>query len=420
MNYYDAFLYDSQAHPSDSYKIAYQELVNQEFYNSPTYQSDVEEEVDFGTLSFKPCPCRIVQLTNSTTGLRINDDYRKIIFPDNDYRPKLGARYRFNDNIWIINSTDNHKSITSSAYLRRCNNYICTQDEYDNIHREPVFIDYSVNENQLTRTSEMEVPNGRLWVQGQYNNWTARLLKIDTRIMFSGYAYKIREIHHFNLQETFNDNSNSLFSFYADLDALASTDNVELNIADYKCIDYQISTKTNISGRVGEQYTISYDVLLNGDEVSEEVEFTGYDESVISISGNVVTFLAEGSTTITAQLKNNNKYFTNIEVECSNEIEEVYEDVLSPATDDNFFSIRINATQKFSIFEYKNGVKQDTQFTIECFDMPKSNYQFILTDNNNFSIKNLKTTEDYILKIVCTNQRTGDSTNIYIQLGGLF
>ena len=417
MAYYDAFMFD-YGPPGESYKTAYQELVNQEFSNSPTYQSDVEEEIDFGTLEFKPLPSRITTLVNSTTGQKINDDFRKIVYQDISYKPRLGTRYRFDDNIWIVNSTDNHKSITASAYLRRCNNTINTQDDYGNIHKEPVFIDYAVNESQLYRSSEMEVPGGRIWVQGQVNNWT-KWLKVDSRVMFTGEVYKIREIHRFNLQETFNDKSTTLFSFYADLDSLGESDNVELDIADYKCVDYLIRANTSITGRVGEQYEIDYTVLLNGEEVSADVEFVDYDPSIVSMEGNVVTFLGEGSTTIRIQLKNNNKYYMLIEAECSADFEDRYEDVISPVDADNFYSIRINATQDFSIFEYRNGVKTDTQFTVECFDMPTKNYIF-QQNNNIFSITNLKTTEDYLIRVVCTNQRTGNKTEIYIKLGGLF
>ena len=108
-----------------------------------------------------------------------------------------------------------------------------------------------------------------------------------------------------------------------------------------------------------------------------------------------------------------------IEAECSMDFEDRYEDVISPVDADNFYSIRINATQDFSIFEYRNGVKTGTQFTIECFDMPTKNYIF-QQNNNIFSITNLKTTEDYLIRVVCTNQRTGNKTEIYIKLGGLF
>lgn len=76
MAYYDAFMFD-YGPPGESYRTAYQELVNQEFSNSPTYQSDVEEEIDFGTLEFKPLPSRITSLVNSTTGQKINDDCLK-------------------------------------------------------------------------------------------------------------------------------------------------------------------------------------------------------------------------------------------------------------------------------------------------------------------------------------------------------
>lgn len=413
MSYFDTFLRFSKK-PSDFYRESYQELVNYQFDNASTLYTDVEEEVEFGSLDFVFSKVRVNSIVDAKTGQRVNDDYKKIIFQDLNYKPPLGTRYRFDNNIWIVFSTDNIKTDTSSVYVRRCNNTLNMQDKYGVVHKEPCYIDYNVTETQPYFGYNIDVPEGRIWVQCQYNSWSKNI-KINDRFIFNNTSYKIRELHFFNKNNTFENNP-TILSFYADYDEIAPDDNIELEVANYKKYDYKIISSESLSLKVGDHGNISYIVKLNNELIEEPVTFESTNQNVIVVdnSGNYLS-TGNGSCEIIIKMVNNNNILCRINVNVSEEIEPIYEDILDPMVS----SIKINYTQKFSIFEYKNGVKQDTKFSISCYDMPETNYYFE-SDGNYFYITNLKTTENYLLKIVCTNQRTLKDTTLYIKLGGLF
>ena len=135
MKYFDTFLQGTRK-PNIQWHEALQAAVDKRFENASTYQEGiVEEEIEFGTLEFRPINCRVTSLVNATTGQRVNDDYKKIIFPDLGYKPKLGSRYRFDNNIWLAYSTDNILSATSNVYIMRCNNTLNIEDKDGNIYR---------------------------------------------------------------------------------------------------------------------------------------------------------------------------------------------------------------------------------------------------------------------------------------------
>ena len=148
MAYYDSFIAINKS-PRESYKEQLQEVVNQLFINAPTYYEDVEEEDSFGSQTYHKINVRVNNLVDAKTGQRVNDDFKKLIFEDIHYMPPIGTRYKFNNNIWIVFSTDNVKTDTASVYVRRCNNTLNTQDEYGNIHQEPCYVDYSLTETQI-------------------------------------------------------------------------------------------------------------------------------------------------------------------------------------------------------------------------------------------------------------------------------
>ena len=414
MSYYNTFMKSSKT-PAEFHRTALQELVNYEFDNASTYYTGIEEEVEFGTLEFKPCNVRINTIVDAKTGQRVNDDYKKIIFQDLTYQPRLGTRYRFNDNIWIVFSKDNIKTDTSSVYVRRCNNTINTQDIYGNIHMEPCYIDYKVTETQPFRELRIDIPNGRIWVQCQLNKWTENI-DINSRFVFGSNTYKLRESHKYDREKTFDNSSVPILSFYADYDEIAPDDNMELQVANYKEYNYIINTPNNLSGTVGESGKINYSVSLDGNNVNEEVLFESTNKEVIIIDNNGNYLMNKiGNCNIIVKLKNNTNYYSQIDVSINDTSVPIYEDILEP----NINHIKLNKTQKYSIYEYKNNSKEDTKFDIKCYDVPENNYYFE-TDGNNFYITNLKTTENYLLKVICTNQRTLEETIFYIKLGGWF
>ena len=415
MSYYDTFRKASKS-PAQYHRDAMQEFVNYGFENASTYYTDVEEEIAFGTLEFRPINVRINTIVDAKTGQRVNDDYKKIIFKDLNYKPEIGTRYRFDKNIWIVFSTDNLKTDTSSVYVRRCNNTINTQDKYGNIHREPCYIDYKVTETQIFRELRIDVPNGRVWVQCQLNQWT-KDININDRFIFGENPYKVRERNKFDFVETFDMNSAKTLSFYADYDEVAPYDNLELGIADYKVYNYIINVPEELNNTINYSNRLSYTVSLDGELVNEDVIFESTNSNILVIDNDGdYKMLKEGECEILVKLKNNPSIFTSVKVVVSNEPNIVYENIITP--DDRY--IKINKTQNYSVYEYENDTVLDTKFKIECFDMPQKNYLFNKIDDNNFSITNLKTSEDYLLRVVCTNLRTNEAITIYIELGGLF
>lgn len=414
MSYYDTFIKSSLS-PKDYYKIGLQELVDYTFDNASTYCEGIEEEMSFGTLQFKQCNVRVTTLVDAKTGQRVNDDYKKIIFKDINYNPSLGTRYRFDDNIWIVFSTDNMKTDTSAIYVRRCNNTMNWQDDYGKIHREPCIIDYKVNETQPFRQQKVDIPTGRIWVQCQLNDWT-KSVNINNRFIFNGNPYKIRELHKFDKTKTFDENSSNIISFYADYDLKATDDNFELEIANYKKYSYEIISEDRIIGKIGDVNKISYSVVLNNDIINESVSFESDNTDITTVDSNGnYQIISSGECNIVLKMINNNDITKNIKVISSEDIKDEYNDVITP----NIKNIKLNQTQDFYIYEYKNGVVQDTTFDISCCNIPCSNYKF-KTDGNKFFITNLKTTEDRLLKIICVNNRNNNETIIFIKLGGVF
>ena len=114
MSYYDSFV-AVNGEPARKWEERLQELTKKRFSNASTFWEDIEEENQFGTQRYHTISARITSLVDAHTGQRVNDDYKKIIFPDLSYEPALATRYRFNNNVWIVFSTGNIRSATSAA-----------------------------------------------------------------------------------------------------------------------------------------------------------------------------------------------------------------------------------------------------------------------------------------------------------------
>ena len=413
MPFYDNFV-ASNKNPRDKWKDSLQALVDREFENASTYYKDVEEEIAFGTLKFKPIKVRVNTLVDAKSGQRINDDYRKLIFPDLDYHPDIGTRYKFDNNIWITYSTDNVKTDTSAIYVRRCNNTMNTQDKYGNIHREPCYIDYKVTETQIFRNYSIDVPSGRIWVQCQLNDYT-KDINVNDRFIFGNDAYKIRERSRFDRRYTFEDDSVKYISFYADYDNLAPDDNVLDGIANYKNYNYYIESSMYIRDIVGDSGEISYSVYLDDAEVEEPVIWESSDPEIAEINQSGIYHLKNiGECLFIGKMKNKPDVETRIRVSVVEAVEDSYITILNPTTT----YIKLNQTERYSVYEYKNYDMIDTKFDIRCYDMPSRNYKFS-SDGNNFEITNLKPSDDTLLRVVYTNLRTSESRTLLVELGGI-
>lgn len=375
MSYFDSFV-AVNGEPARKWEERLQELANKRFNNASTFWEDIEEENEFGTQQYHTIAARITSLVDAHTGQRVNDDFKKIIFPDLSYKPDLGSRYKFDNNVWIVFSTGNIRSATSAAYLRRCNNTINMEDKYGNIQREPCYIDYKTTENQLDNGEVIAVPSGRIQVYCQKNSYTDNI-NINDRFIFGKYVYKVRYISEYDRTNTFDNTSRKFINFYADFDNISSCDNFELGVADYVQYNYEINARSLISGKINDSGNINAICLLNGVQTNEILNYSVGNDKIIKIdeSGNY-ELLNNGSTSILISMKNLPSCTATVNIEVGNynmspyivpdvstilinqtiDYEIVYNEILniniSSENPDYYYEYNINGN-KFSITNYK-------------------------------------------------------------------
>lgn len=402
--------------PKEAYKKHFQNVVNSLFDVTTTVHYDIEEEVSFGTLQFKQIDARVNNLVDAKTGQRVNDDFKKIIFSDNDYKPIIGTRYRFNNNIWIVFSTDNVKTDTASVYVRRCNNTLNTQDKFGNIHIEPCYVDYSPTETQIFKEYSMDIPRGRILVGCQLNEYTKNI-KINDRYLLNGDAYKVRIRDRFDRRETFSTESTKYLKLQMDYDNISEEDNEELNIANFIKYNYKIGCDKKIENVSGYKGKIK-PVLLNNDESVDfeyNIIYESEDNNIVSIDENgTYTLNNIGKTNIKCYLKENKDIFSYIEVSVSDKKEDEYKTEIIPKK----YYILMGEEVEYTVFEYLNNNKISTEFTISAYNFNNEECVFY-REKNKFIIKNLYPSTEPV-KIEVKNNRNSDVINLEIVLGGLF
>ena len=413
--YYDSFIHNT-ARPCEEFHSFQQELVNEEFEYSPTWYEDIEQETEFGSLEFVKIDARINQIMDSKVGDRINDDYRKIIFRDLSFKPELGSRYRFDNNIWIVYSTDNIKNVHSSCYIRRCNNTINIQDDYGNVHQEPCVIDIKPTKSGITEQEYMSTPVARQVLMYQRNKWTKPLF-VNSRIMFNRQVYKIGSIMELDRTQTFDPDSIKLVKCYVDNDLVNEYDNEELQIADYKNYAYSVNTINEIIGTRNETGTLTGGVSLNGEPTEEKINWYSTNENIISINKQTGEYKALnlGKAIIYAKMAKNENFYTKISVEISEEQLSVYKNIINP----NINYIPLNHSQEYEIYETLNGIKTDTKFEISVYGIRDKYYTFTQNENK-FKITNNLQNDNNLLQVECKNLRDNSVVKLEIELGGLF
>lgn len=389
--------------PKDKWYEDFQEFQEQQFDDASTVQYDIEEEIDFGTLEFKPIRARLTTIIDVKTGQRNGDDFRKITFFDYKHRPAPGTRYRFDDNIWIVFATKNLKVSSSSVYVYRCNHTLNTQDRYGNIHREPVYVDYKLNETQLSQGEQIIVPSGRLNIVAQLNDWT-KDWKIDKRFIIGDDPYRIRYRSKHEREQTFVQDSRHVVQFYVEYDNEAVNDNLDLQVADYLDYNFAIQCESKIANSAGSTGTITSSVTLNGQKVTEPLIYYSNNESVITVdSDGNYTCVADGETTITVQMKNKPSCITTIEVVVGENEQSVR---VYPET----HKIRLNEEVSYTITS-----KDEVTITADS-ENPSYYYKFTVTGSNSFTIKNLKQSKYPVI----ITYSVGDITGTFeITLGGI-
>lgn len=419
MEYFSSFMATSGT-PKEDILEQMQEMVNEQFEVASSVQDDIYQEVEFGTLQFKKIEARITHLINSATGDRVGDDFKKITFKDLSFKPKLGSRYKFDENIWLVYATDNIKSATSACYVRRCNNTMGMLDKYGNVHREPCYIEYKPTKTSVGEYDNITLPFTKQILYCQLNDWTKNV-GISSRFMFGGDVFKISDRVKFNQTETFNANSAAINRYYMDYDNKNEYDNETLQVADYKLPDYTISVQSPLIVQANATATLTATVLLDNVQVDEDVVWYSSNTQIITVNKDTGEYVAKanGNAIIYAKLKGNEYFQSAISVEVVSPLDYVYESKITPFET----YIPLGTTQNYAIYKYCNGVPTEAIFTITASQLDNSYFDLTIIDGNHFSIKNKKQNNDTLLKVVAETGNAlleENTVTIYIELGGIF
>ena len=422
MSFYNSYLSIGKQ-PADEIKELMQEFVNEGFETSNTYWTDIEIELEKGTLEFSTIPARINRILDYKTGTYISQDFRKLLFKDLDFKPDIGTRFFFDNNVWIIYSENNTRSLTSSAYVRRCNNTINTQDKYGNIHREPCFLSENLLNNNPTEDKVLTTTKGNRILYAQHNEWTKEYFS-GLRFIIGTEAYKLISYADAKREQTYDPESVKMIVAYIDIDGnneydiIYDKNNNYIGVADYKEFNYEIKIPSITTGVVGQMGTISNEIFLDENKITEEVVWSSNNEEIATVNETTgeYEFLKIGQCNFYCALKNNPNYFSTMVVDSVEIVDNVYENILSPSVD----YITLTGEVDYEIYELLNGNKTDTEFEITCENLSKKFYELKIKDGNSFSIKNLKENLTTFLLLKCENKRDGSTVETHIELGGLF
>lgn len=383
-----------QVSPKDDYIALMQEVLNSEFYNSSDWFV-IEEETALASGEYQEIDARINYAIDSTTGERVGDDFKKIIFKELSHYTSLGLQYRFDNNIWLTIEVDKIKTLAATATVKRCNNTLRWMDENGSIHSVPCSINYLIKENRdyATAGSALTVPSGMIEVVTQFND-VSNKINANQRFLFGNpgnwVAYRVEGggIANFNLLETNNLNSAGLVRLSMVVDYVnPQVDDVVNGIANVVSQNYQLSlTETGISGGVGQTYQLFPVITLNGNTVQRNVTWVSSDTSKATVSNGYVTLLDTGSAIITCSLEDNASVFATCTISISSSPVDNYTIVMSP--DKNY--VLEGSTETFLVYLYKNGIQQSDafSFSLNSNSVPSSKYTYTVLGANSFSVKN--------------------------------
>lgn len=413
MAYFDDFVTYNTS-PYESWTRHTQAFLDEEFINSSNITT-IGEEVEFGSLIFEDIPARVTSCLDSKVGDKHNDDFKTVFFPNIDYKPKLGSRFQFDNNVWIVYNTENINSLNSSCYVRRCSNTINSLDYYGNVHREPCVLDIKPTKSSFIEDESLWTVSTRQIIFFQKNQWTEDIA-FNSRIMFESQTYRVGVNLNFDRTETFDDSSITLVRAYLDLDLVNDFDNKEYQIADFSMPKFEINIPQSAERGIGYSGVLPVSVYRNDSLVVEDVVYSSTNDNVVSIDENgIYTCNGEGTATVRVALKENPLYYSETVYTVNSSPRDVYETKITP--DD--LHIPLNGSVTYSAIEYMNGVPIGTEFEFSVMDIP-SKYYSIEINGNSCTITNKMESSSVLLKLVIKNNRSLEETEYYIELGGLF
>lgn len=480
-SYYDTYINrinETGSTPTQYYKTYLQNIIDQRFTMASDYFT-IQYESATPTV-YTDIGVRLTFPYSMNAMSTVKDDWRRIIFQNNDSTIKLGKKYKFNNFSWLTVDTGTMESLTSSCIVRRCNNSLKWID--NGVIKEEVCIIDEKNNNMLNENNNsIIIPDGTMYVTIQKNSNTNKI-KENQRFILNDYAFKVSFVSKFNNV----DNLIKLTMQKQQIDI--SNDNLELGIADYYNNVYTLKiNQSSFEQRVGYTGQLTSTLTFNDKYLDSEVEWISSDNDLISIdengnfellavenidsyinynnnivayddnnnNGNALLITDDGGETIEAIVQDGTP-LNPLEVKLiDNDISVVIPDNYIPYIDvditcrmvDNYnvsdtititvvletVENKINVLSPqiyevlsgeynevtYTINSYNNGIITTDTFNVSASGLSNSAYELSIIDGNSFKIKSNGYQSDK-LHITCTDQDDNTTLEFDIQLKNLW
>lgn len=354
------------ATPNNQYRDLMQAFIDDQWDNtsalSPANGGALLEQWDIGSEDFCPIEAWIdTTVDDVTSGARDARDYLKLIFKDIYHRVPRGLQYKFDGNTWLATSSNPFGGLPKAVNIRRCNNALRIIDPLNGaVVSMPCIVEYDAGSpmNQVGRY--VITPNNHLTVMVQGSEETWRLLRLNTRYILGARVFKLNAYQ--NALNNADEGIPSLLYLDLYLDELHDGDNIDAQIADNGKFDYSVSINSDdVSVATGAGAKLTATVVLNGEEVARNIEWSSNNISAITIDENG-QYSAIGSVgdfaTITAQLSGNENVSATITVTIADIEKQSANIVISPL----FEKIRQNDNISFNIaVEYAGVTRTDLE-----------------------------------------------------------
>jgi hypothetical protein len=218
----------------------FQALLNEQF-SVATDVFKITEEYVFASGSYIDLTVRIVGAVDASTGEKLSDDFKKLLFQNINYTVSLGKKFYFDNNFWLTVNTEGIKNLSSTCVVRRLNNTLRWVDDLGNIWEESCAIDYQIKRalDQVGAANDLILPGGYITVYCQLNSKTRNIKGGKTRFLFGNennwVCYRVAGdgVRNFLNLQTSNNNSAQLLVLEMSINYVnADTDDLVLGIAD--------------------------------------------------------------------------------------------------------------------------------------------------------------------------------------------
>lgn len=430
--------------PHDAYLSHLQALINERWENSTQTIFTVYQQVDIGSAEYVEVPISIDTAIDIGTGFKKGDDFKVFSHKNIEADLKLGLMYRTEEDYWVCINTNGYASPTNSCEVRRCNNVMKWVDpETGRINEQWCAIDYELSSPRPSKDKDIVVADGHIVITVQGNDLT-RSIRKNQRFIFNGLAFKVSAYQTLLDENNITFHSNLLYiDMYAD--TIQPSDDLVNGIAnatDYMyAIELQPDVTEQISGFEGQMVAT---VTCNGEVADREIVWTGNEFVTVNSDGsyilngegsssepehmvendlidaqhqNVITntdqnisaLVAEKVAVITATLDGNPSVTDSCNIQILEYIEDSYDIIIDPL----FTEVRQSLPQTFSVYLYKNGVRQDD--AVRCRTSGLSHHYFNLRQDGHDFTLSVKDISDTPLTLTFTVDDYSETIDVLLK-----